>query len=126
MNHYVKPSLERKPDFMILHCGTNDLRNNNKTANELADDILALAIDCNSENPDMIVAVSGIIPRNDKLKDKALNVNSILKRLCNARNIGYVDHSHINPEAHLAADKIHPNKKGTSLLVRNFIQFIRN
>ena len=29
MKHYCKPAVESKPDAVILHLGTNDLRNKN-------------------------------------------------------------------------------------------------
>ena len=28
MTTYIKPKIEEKPDFIILHTGTNDLRSN--------------------------------------------------------------------------------------------------
>ena len=68
MKSYVIPSKRFENDLVILHVGTNDLRDN-KTAKEIANNIIELAIDMKSGKNDDIM-VSGIIPRNGKYNVK--------------------------------------------------------
>ena len=44
MKSYVIPSKNYDNDLVILHCGTNDLRDS-KSAQDIANDIIELAID---------------------------------------------------------------------------------
>ncbi|CAB4023015.1 Furin, partial, partial [Paramuricea clavata] len=63
MNHYVKPTLCTIPDEIILHIGTNNLRNNNPAVvinamGNLADTIAR-------QNKDVKVTLSEVISRSD-------------------------------------------------------------
>ena len=40
MNHYVKPTLDRNPELLVLHVGTNDVRR--KEPQEIANEIESL------------------------------------------------------------------------------------
>ena len=42
MEHYVNPTMKRDPDVVIIHCGTNSLRNDD-SAEQIASDITELA-----------------------------------------------------------------------------------
>ena len=69
MRDYIKPSMARRPDMIVLHTGTNDLKNN-KTVSDIASEIIKLA-----KTNGIEVAVSSLIPRGDKLSEKAKKVN---------------------------------------------------
>ena len=56
--------MARKPDMIVLHTGTNDLKNN-KTPSDIATEIIQLAKSI--KNNGIEVAVSSQIPRGDKL-----------------------------------------------------------
>ena len=43
MKHYVSPDLEKKPDLVILHTGTNDLKSDS-SPEEIANEITSLAL----------------------------------------------------------------------------------
>ena len=60
---HVKPTLKYKPKRIIIHCRTNDLKNN--TPQSIADNILSLAK--SSQQQDKIVLVSSIVPRKGHL-----------------------------------------------------------
>ena len=81
------------PDNIILHTGTNDLRTID-TTEEITMGILNLAVTCKTDTNS--VFVSGIVPRSDKLNEKASKVNSILRHECNVRNICFTDNKHIS------------------------------
>ena len=78
LKDYSKPCIkEDKPDYLILHVGTNDLESENnaeRIAKSIVDLAKGLAID------DRHISVSSIVPRNNKLNGKATEVNSYLER----------------------------------------------
>ena len=123
MKHYSKPTLEKSPDQIILHTGTNDLSNPEKNPLEIANEIIDLAKSCIQENN--TVFVSSITPRYDKLNQKAQDVNGYLEKECNARNIGFINHNNINITRHLNESKLHLNEMGTGILAKNFINFLK-
>ena len=63
MESYIKPTLKDKPERIIIHCGTNNLKNS--TPQSTAENILSLANLSQQENK--IVLVSSIVPRKDHL-----------------------------------------------------------
>ena len=76
MVNHVKPTIrDYKPDHVILHTGTNDFRSE-KTASQIARSITELATSL--KDNDNSVIVSGIVPRNDNLNNKATEVNNRL------------------------------------------------
>ena len=74
MKSYVIPTVEQKPDNIILHTGTNDL-NTIDTPEEITMGILNLAMTCKTDTNS--VFISCIVSRSDKLNEKASKVNSI-------------------------------------------------
>ena len=114
-----------KPDFLILHSGTNDLKHNDDSE-DIAKNIIDLAVEISNTHTETTVAISGLLPRNDRFKLQASNVNKHLKQMCSGRNIGFIDNSNLDPQAHLNRSRLHPNKKGTEILTRNLHLFIKN
>ena len=121
LNDYVKPSLRYKPDLLIIHGGTNDLRSE-KTSKQIAEKIVTLASDVKTEENDVII--SGIVRRNDELNTKGQEVNHFLKLLCSELNMGYLDNSCIESK-HLNASGSHLTYSGTVALANNFIKQIK-
>ena len=117
MYDYVNPTLEMEPDQIIIHVGTNDLKKceNNQ---EVAKDIVNLALHCHQKNSIPIV-VSSLTHRDDKFKDRIGPINEELKISCEERNIGFIDNTNIN-KYHLNRSKLHLNAKGSAILAKNF------
>ena len=87
MVDHAKPTLrDDKPDNMILHAGTNDIRTE-KTASQTAKSIMDLTTSL-KKNGDSVV-VSGIVPRFDNLNNKATEVNNPLVLMCAEENIPF-------------------------------------
>ena len=84
LKHYIVPTLEKKPDELILHIGTNDLKDS--APKEIVRDIMALKEFVSSQTK---VTISELVLRtNDKkLNDKVKNVNELLKKSCNNNNL---------------------------------------
>ena len=122
MKHYIRPTLDKKPDVMIIHCGTNDLKT--KEPEEITENIVTLAKMVSEESENTSVIVSGIVPRGDALNGNVEKVNGILQKRCNECNIGFIDNGNIDPAKHLNNSKLHLNIHGTNELQKNLQEFI--
>ena len=119
MSTYVKPTLEEKPDNIILHMGTNDLRSEDEP-DKIANDIVDAAVACKQTGCEVII--SALLPRGDKFSDKAKEVNDNLKELCLSKSISLMEHRNF----HLNNIKLHPNRKGSGILASNFLKFFKH
>ena len=122
MKEYVKPLLKRKPEEIILHVGTNSLRDLDVKA--CADEIIELA---RSVGSSVKVSISSIIQRSDnqQLNKKASKVNAAVKSLCTNNGFTFIEHTNINSD-HLNRSGLHLNKEGTKNFAVNFINYFRN
>ena len=107
MMNYVKPMIEEKPEFIILHTGTNDLRSN-ADPEEIANSIIDVAVFCKEYGWEVIV--SAILPQSNKLNEKGTVVNEKTKELCLVENIYFLEHRKFNPKYHLNGSQLHPTK----------------
>ena len=62
------------------------------------------------------VSISGVVSRNDDLNNKASEVNKELSRMCKKEKLPFLEHSNINPRAHLNKSRIHLNRNGSEKL----------
>ena len=122
MADHIKPTLRYKPDLIILHTGSNDLRSE-KTVEKIAEDILQLAKDSKTTENEIII--SGIVPRSDNLNNKGQKVNLHLERLCYDNNIVFIDNNFIKPSKHLNGSGLNLNYQGTAALASNFLNYIK-
>ena len=87
MSSYMKPTAERKPEYLILHTGTNNIKKDKPRV--LAEKIVDLATEISSEAPQTKVIISGIIERDDPdLNAKTKEANKIVRSFCSQR--GYL------------------------------------
>ena len=123
MRSYVEPSINRKPNTIILHCGTNDLRLKDKTEVEISKEIIDVAKLIQSNKIDVIV--SGLIARGDELDEKRERTNYILRDMCYEESITYTDHPNIEASNHLNRSKLHLNRYGDSILAASLLKASR-
>ena len=124
MKDYVKPCIrENNPEYVILHVGTNEL-NSELTPERIAKSVINVGK--NIQTNHKTISISGIVPRNDNFNNKATEVNKELSQMCKKEKLLFVDHSNINPKAHLNRSKLHLNRNGYEKLGKNFFSFIRN
>lgn len=123
MMHYAKPAKEDKANVYIMHCGTNDLSSTASTES-IAENIIETAMTLHTDNS--TVLVSGVCQRGDHLNEKVNEVNQHLYRMCNARNIGFVNHDNIDPQRHLNGSKVHLNRFGDAMMAKNLRQAMEN
>ena len=92
MKDYVRPTVRHQPDLIILHAGTNDLRND-KSAKNNASNIMRLGLEMKTDIND--VMISGITPRGDSLNAKAMEVNKNVQVECKRYNLCFIDNTNI-------------------------------
>ena len=76
MKPYIILTVEQKPDHIILHTRTNNLKDID-TPEEIAMGIFNLELTCKTDTKNVLI--SGIIPKSDKLNVKASKGNIILR-----------------------------------------------
>ena len=125
MSHHIQPCLKKNPDDLIIHVGTNDLKN--KSASDVANDIITLCNGISEKHPSTRIIISELITRTDQkdLEPKIREVNSILTKCCRQRNWGLIRHNNIGAN-HLNNYGLHLNKLGTAVLAKNIIKFLNN
>ena len=120
---HVRPTMRRTPDLVVLHAGTNDLRD--ETADHIASSIMKLALEIKGDQND--VMVSSIIDRTDseELYQKSVRVNEVLKLECSKYHLHFIDNSNIDGWTNLNGSGLHLNYKGTLALAKNFMESIK-
>ncbi|CAB4024720.1 Furin [Paramuricea clavata] len=126
MIHYVRPTLQKKTNHVVLHVGTNDLQT--KSPDTLITAISRLGETITQEGNGNELTLSEVITRNDNanLADKVNVFNKKLDELCTEHNCrGLIKHDNIT-KVHLNNYGLHLNQKGTSTLAGNVKQFLKN
>ena len=120
MEDYMKPSLRKDPNHIILHVGTNDLILY-MTSQDIATSIVNLACSMKGENCD--VSIKNIIRRidNKKFNQKGQEVNTHLKDMCKDKNIYLIDNTNRIKAQHLNKGNLHLNKRGSNMLSSTFV-----
>ena len=121
MRHYIEPTISTNPDGIILHCGTNNLRNEEPV--DIANKIIDLAMTSKRRVRD--VAISSLVIRSDseELDAKRQKVNAILERALRDLPLHFINHDNIE-EKHLDKWGLHLNFSGTNMMAGNFIDFL--
>ena len=95
MEHYVQPTLHKKPKLVVLHVGTNDLQN--KEPKELADGMKLLCQGIVTKNPTTEIAISEIVRTQDSaVNNKIHETNALLSNLCEKANWNFIKHDNID------------------------------
>ena len=122
MKHYIKPTLEKNPQLVVIHVGTNDIQH--KEPEEIAKEVESL---CRTIMVDGLskVAISEIIQRaDDKLNTNVKKTNVLLAKVCKNNNWSLISNSDINTSS-LNASGLHLNDRGAAILAKNYIDFLR-
>ena len=94
MVDFIKPYLRKKPDAIILHCGTNDLTKGVNTVESL-EEIIQIT-KTQSEGPELVM--SGLVTRRDKpdMIKKAAALNSCIKDFCRNQQIKFIENRNLD------------------------------
>ena len=125
MSDFMKPILRKKPETVILHIGTNNLRKGD--AKSVADGIITLAQSIDQQCSDTEIIVSGIISRSDVISasSRVRETNELVKSVCNQKNWIFIPNTNLKT-AYLNARGLHLNPSGSLLLQNNFKLVISN
>ena len=125
MIDYIKQVQRRKPDCIILHAGTNDI---GKDEIDTIANMREIIQEKSKECPDTELVLSLTTTRNNQngLAREVEKLNAKVKHLAKELKIRTIDHDHDEniDETCLSFKKLHLNKKGNSVLARNFLDFI--
>ena len=95
MTDFIKPILRKKPENIVLHIGTNNLRNDD--AKSVADGITNLAHSIQQQCPDIEIIVSGVITRSDDMSasSRVRETNKLVKSMCDQNDWNFIPNSNI-------------------------------
>ena len=122
MHSYTIPTIEKKPNLIVLHVGINDLPSRrgeeDKSEVQIAQEIIELANEIKENNIEVII--SGLVARGDDYEEKKRKVNFVLADFCSEN-----DYDNIDPRKHLNRSRLHLNEVGDSLLEGNLLRALR-
>lgn len=121
--HYLVPTLEDKPDRIILHIGTNDLKN--EEPREVSEKVVKVCEFIEKKSPNTEIVISELTPRSDSenANKSSCEVNKILRSFNRTRDWKFISHSDMNTGC-LNSRGVHLNSRGTSVLARNIKLYI--
>ena len=108
---YIKPNLELSPDQVILHVGTNDLKQ--KEPQQVADSIVDLARQVENSS-EASITMSELVPRRDKFNEAVTTTNVHFKSYCRQNGWELIQHRNIS-EKGLNQGGLHLNVKGNQI-----------
>ena len=121
---YAVPSIKRKVDYFIIHCGAKDLML--LTCHLISKNIFSITNIIKESLLNTKVFISSIIKRGDKpfLNNRINQVNDILNKESESRGYCLINNDNIE-EDDLNGSMLHLSKRGTSKLALNIIQNIK-
>ena len=119
MYHYLKPLIQKQPDNVILHVGTNDASSCNSS--EIVSNILKLRSFISQKLPNANIILSKPIMRSDTAAGK-VTIEEVNKQL-NDFEIDMIDNSNLS-RAHLNGRGLHLNTKAMLQFAENLIKDI--
>ena len=91
----LKLLIRKEPEELILHMGTNDIRDDDPR--EVAEGIVNVAFQIEQNSPNTNISISSILLRSDKsLNDRINETNKILRSLCKSKGWPFLDHRNID------------------------------
>ena len=116
----IIPVIKKKPDFLILHVGTNDAKTCSET--EILDKLLKLKHFILEQHKRCQIYLSIPILRTDSTKAAAIIAS--LRKVMLELNIKTIDHKNIK-QVHLGAKGLHLKESAFGRLALNVLQVIR-
>ena len=122
MMDYIKPTLRRTPDVIILHTGTNYLAK--ESPQTTAEKIVTLGEFIEQECPNTKIAISSLINRGDKLSHLVQPTNKHLQPFCKQRGWDFIHHK--IDASFLNKRGLHLTKAGSSALANDFMNHFKS
>ena len=121
MGHHLTALLRKKPTYVLIHAGTNDTPDEDKTAEDIFRDIINLKSYVESQVPGVKVTISCPVIRNDERVNKLKVVH--LRSLLRTSGVDVVVNGNIGVGL-LSLKGVHLNQKGTRCLAGNIIEYL--
>ena len=119
INHYIVPVIKNKPDYLILHAGTNDATKN--SSRKIVDDLLMLRTNISKQLPNCRIPPKPTIGHDHGKANLTIrNVNKHLESL----ELECIDNNNVNTE-YFGQKGLHLNPKGKGRLALNFFKQLR-
>ena len=110
--------------MIIIHSGTNDIQNNVITFQKIRKAISSIKEYDTDDN--IQITLSSIIHRSDHDFEDTINeTNRKLENLGKGKSMIFINNSNIDSTC-LNRSKLHLNKSGTSLLIKNFSKAVNS
>ena len=119
MESFLVLLLNKNPDHIMLHVGTNNLVMDSPEV--IVDKILSLTNMITSRG--IKCSITQIIVRDDKLWHKVSKVNDLLAKKV-TEGISIINHDSITVE-HLNRSRLHLDRRGVGALTFNMIKFVK-
>jgi hypothetical protein len=121
MGHHLTALLRKKPSYVLIHAGTNDIPDEDKTAEDIFRDIINLKSYVESVVPGVKVTISCPVIRNDERVNKLKVVH--LRSLLRTSGVDVVVNGNIGVGL-LSLKGVHLNQKGTRYLAGNMREYL--
>lgn len=123
MTHYIIPTLEQKPDNIVVHIGTNNLYHN--SPQEISEKMIKLCETIKKDCPQANIGLSELTPRRDskELEGKRKQVNEAVRLLSQSKPWTVISHPTLD-EHSFNTRGVHLNGKGSALLAKDFKNFV--
>ena len=118
---HVKPVARRKPDMVIIHCGTNDLTSDVDTTKHLKEVVRILK----EETPHSKIVMSAAIMRRDRqgMKKKIDDLSCKIKAVCVEQRLDLFSNSNVE-NCCLGRKGLHLNLRGNAVFAKHLLQVI--
>ena len=118
MNHYLQPTIDKDPAKIILHIGTNDLKD--RDPNIVADHIVDLARKIENESSAEVI-LSEVVSRSDDVSNESVKAtNKKLRKFCTQNGWQLVQRSNITSNG-LNKSGLHLNERGNNIMFNYFL-----
>ena len=121
---YVRLTVRKKFNLIIIHTGTNNIQNNVNTLQKIGKVISSIK---EYDTDDKIkIALSSIIHRSKPdFEDKINETNRKLENLWKGKGMIFINNSNIDNTC-LNRSKLHMNKSGTCLLIKSYTKAVNS
>ena len=123
MKDYITPIARKQPNILIIHTGTNNVRDGKPK--DIVDKLVKLQRYAKSISPDTNIVFSNIIRRQDykqeQLGQKITEINSLLALECKKYKIDLIDHINVTG---IGRKGLHPNNLGKEQIAGNLLEYI--
>ena len=122
MHWHAKPTIEKKPENIIILCGTNDI-SKDMDPEKIEIDFPNLSKSVSEESGSNVI-ISGLVPCKGYLNTKVRNMNNRLCDYCGNRISTSFKHDDINAKTHCNISDLHLNSKRVSLFNENSLSLL--